>query len=66
MWPNMPQKAAGMRILPPMSPPTSRGVNRAATAAEPPPEEPPGLLSRSKGLFVWPYTSLKLYVADGR
>jgi hypothetical protein len=38
----MPVKAAGWRIEPPVSVPVAAGAMRAATAAEDPPEEPPG------------------------
>ena len=48
------QKAAGMRIEPAVSPPSSRGVRPAATAAAAPPEDPPGDTSARHGLSVWP------------
>src|ERR1700744_4531844 len=40
--PEMPVKAAGCRIDPPVSVPVTPGAIRADTAAEEPPEEPPG------------------------
>jgi hypothetical protein len=40
--PEMPVKAAGWRIEPPVSVPVAAGTIRAATAAEDPPDEPPG------------------------
>ena len=40
--PVMPVKAAGWRIDPPVSVPVAAGHSRAATAAELPPELPPG------------------------
>ena len=50
----MPQKCAGQRIEPPMSLPSSSGVNPAATAAAAPPDEPPGVRVVSHGLLVVP------------
>lgn len=41
--PYTPQKWAGMRMLPPMSVPTPRGVQRAAISAPSPPLLPPGV-----------------------
>ena len=43
-------EAAGVRIEPPMSLPSSRGVKPAASAAAAPPEEPPGVRSGFQGL----------------
>src|ERR1700712_4127380 len=40
--PEMPVKAAGWRIEPPVSVPVAAGHSRAAIAEEEPPEEPPG------------------------
>ncbi len=40
--PEMPVKAAGWRIEPPVSVPVAAGHSRAAMAADEPPEEPPG------------------------
>src|SRR3569623_961083 len=40
--PEMPVKAAGWRIEPPVSVPVAAGHSRAAIAAELPPAEPPG------------------------
>ena len=50
----MPQNAAGTRIEPPMSEPSSSGDMPAATAAALPPDEPPGERLRSQGLQVRP------------
>jgi len=41
--PQMPTKAAGWRIEPPVSVPVAPGAISAATAAADPPEEPPGV-----------------------
>ena len=57
----MPQQCDGMRTEPPMSVPSSNDVNPAATAAAGPPDEPPGMRSRSHGLFVVPKISLKVW-----
>ena len=38
----MPVNAAGWRIEPPVSVPVAPGQSRAATAADEPPDEPPG------------------------
>ena len=54
LWPNTPQKWAGLRIEPPMSLPISRPVRPAARAAADPPDEPPGVRSRLQGLLVVP------------
>src|SRR5882672_1262348 len=43
-----------MRIEPPPSPPVASGTRPAATAAEEPPLEPPGVRSRFHGLRVIP------------
>ncbi len=40
--PEMPVKAAGWRIDPPVSVPVAAGQSRAAIAEEDPPEDPPG------------------------
>jgi hypothetical protein len=52
--PYTPQKLAGMRIEPTKSEPYSRNVNPAASAAAPPPVEPPGVRVRSQRLLVTP------------
>src|SRR5208337_3394691 len=52
--PNRPQQAAGIRIDPPPSLPAAIGTIPAATAAAVPPLEPPGVRSKSQGLFVRP------------
>ena len=48
--PTMPQTAAGWRIEPPVSVPMPSGASNAVTAAEEPPEDPPGTRLRSHGL----------------
>ena len=54
LWPNTPQKCAGLRMEPPMSEPVSKPTSPAANAAADPPEEPPGMRSVSHGLLVVP------------
>ena len=61
--PTTPQKAAGIRIEPPTSLPTSTGDSPAATAAADPPDEPPGVLVGSHGLFVRPNSSLTVWMS---
>src|SRR5690625_7330065 len=56
----MPQKAAGIRILPPPSVPTAHGPIPAATAAAAPPDEPPGVSCGSIGLRVIPVRGLSV------
>ena len=50
--PTRPQQAAGMRSDPPPSEPSASGAMPDATAAAPPPVEPPGVRLRSHGLRV--------------
>ena len=52
--PNSPQQAAGMRMEPPPSLAAAHGTIPAATAAADPPDEPPGVRSRSHGLRAGP------------
>ena len=52
--PTRPQHAAGIRSEPPPSLPCAIGTIPAATAAAEPPDEPPGVRSRSHGLRVGP------------
>ena len=54
LWPNTPQKCAGLRIDPPMSLPISKPVKPAASAAADPPDDPPGARLISHGLLVVP------------
>jgi hypothetical protein len=56
--PNVPVKAAGMRIDPPPSVPSANGVMPAATEAAQPALEPPGVSERSSGLRVTPVSGL--------
>ena len=62
--PTRPQHAAGMRIEPPPSLPCATGTMPAATAAAEPPEEPPGVRSRSQGLRVAPNRRASLVGQD--
>ena len=52
--PTVPVTAPGWRIEPPVSLPSASGASKAATAAAEPPPEPPGIRSRSHGLWVAP------------
>ena len=56
--PTSPQCAAGRRIEPPASVPKASAPMPAATALTAPPEDPPGVRSRSQGERVLPYTKL--------
>jgi hypothetical protein len=58
--PQMPENAAGDRMLPPMSVPNPRGLMPAATAVASPPDEPPAVWSREKALAVCPKSGLRL------
>src|SRR5687767_11991329 len=55
--PNRPQQAAGMRIEPPPSLACAAGTMPPATAADAPPDEPPGVRDRSQGLRAGPSRS---------
>jgi hypothetical protein len=48
----IPVMAAGIRRLPPMSVPTPRGLPQAAIRADSPPDEPPEVRLRLRGLTV--------------
>src|SRR4051812_26254384 len=50
--PTHPQRAAGWRIEPPVSEPKVAMHSSAATAAAEPPDDPPGMRSKSHGLRV--------------
>src|SRR5215469_959221 len=50
----MPHTAAGWRMEPPVSVPIPSGASYAATAADDPPDEPPGTRVRSHGLAEGP------------
>ncbi len=54
LTPTTPHSAAGWRIEPPVSEPSASGANPAATAADDPPDEPPGTREVSCGLRVGP------------
>src|SRR5258706_13975 len=56
--PTRPQKLAGMRIDPAPSEPSASGPNPAATAAAPPPVDPPGVRLGPPGLRDSPNTRL--------
>ena len=53
--PTRPLNAAGMRVEPPPSLAVPHGISPAATAAAEPPDDPPGVRSRSHGLRVTPH-----------
>src|SRR5687768_10880821 len=53
--PTRPANAAGIRVEPPPSLAVPQGMRPAATAAAVPPDEPPGVRSRSHGLRVIPH-----------
>src|ERR1700728_1217317 len=50
----MPQTAAGWRIDPPVSVPRPSGTYHGVTAADEPPDDPPGTRLRSHGLCEGP------------
>src|ERR671931_493256 len=56
----MPVTAAGWRMEPPVSVPIPSGAWNEATAADEPPEEPPGMRSRSHGLRLGPYAEFSV------
>ena len=58
--PGSPQNAHGIRIEPPPSVPSASGTMPAASAAELPPLEPPGVFRRSHGLRVTPVSALSV------
>ena len=58
--PTPPQKLAGMRIDPAMSDPCAIGTMPAATAAMPPPVEPPAEYPRFQGVDVFPCSALSV------
>ncbi len=60
LMPEMPVKPHGMRIEPPPSVPTASWPRPAATCAEAPPLEPPGVRSRFHGLRVTPVSALSV------
>src|SRR5205814_8844065 len=64
--PPTPQNAAGWRIEPPGSEPSEAANRSAATAADEPPELPPGTRERSHGFFVGWYAlfSVELPIAN--
>ena len=52
--PNSPVNPAGIRMDPPPSPPVQIGKSPPAIDAADPPDEPPGVLSKSYGFDVAP------------
>ena len=54
MIPVTPQKELGCLIDPPVSEPSANGTSSAATAAQLPPDEPPGTCSVFHGFLVAP------------
>src|SRR5436190_4642559 len=54
LWPTSPVNEAGMRIDPPPSDAVPNGMIPAATAADVPPLEPPGVFVTSQGFRVMP------------
>src|SRR3712207_7700607 len=56
----MPEKAAGMRMEPPWSPPTARSTSPEATSAALPLELPPVVRDGSQGLRTGPVTEVWL------
>ena len=60
LMPLKPHKAAGIRIEPPPSLPVAKGTMPAASAAEDPPEEPPGVRVKSQGFLVTPNGTLSV------
>src|SRR5499426_2288095 len=58
--PTRPQKLAGMRIEPAPSEPSASGPNPPATAAAPPPVDPPGVRVTSQGLRDSPNSRLSV------
>ena len=52
LTPTVPVSAAGSRIEPPVSEPSASGAENAASVAEDPPPDPPGVRSRSHGFRV--------------
>src|SRR5436190_4853585 len=58
--PESPVADDGMRIEPPPSDPVAMGTIPAARAADVPPDEPPGVRSRSHGLRVIPNVGLSV------
>ena len=63
--PTVPVTAAGWRIDPPVSVPTASGASNAATAAAEPPPDPPGMRSRSHGLWVGPNAECSVELTHG-
>ena len=60
LMPKMPANDEGIRIEPPPSPPWARGPRPAATCADAPPLDPPGVRSRFQGLRVIPVSGLSV------
>jgi hypothetical protein len=58
--PGSPQNAHGIRIEPPPSVPSASGTMPAASAAELPPLDPPGVIRGSQGFLVTPVSALSV------
>src|SRR6185503_11266596 len=58
--PTTPQNDAGMRSDPPRSVPSASAIIPLASAAAPPPVDPPALFETSQGFLVRPNTSLNV------
>src|SRR5262245_66389300 len=58
--PTSPQNEAGMRSDPPRSVPSASAIIPVASAAAPPPVDPPALFDGSHGFSVRPNTALKV------
>src|SRR6185436_18770122 len=56
--PMHPERAAGIRVLPPVSVPSAARASRATTATADPPEEPPGVRVTSHGFLLGPKCGL--------
>ncbi len=52
--PTTPESDAGWRMLPPVSVPSAKYISPPATPAEEPPDEPPGTVDSSQGLWTGP------------
>ena len=59
--PASPPRAAGILIEPPPSEPVPRGIIPDASAADVPPEDPPGEYSRFQGFLVIPKGTLSVF-----
>ena len=58
--PTTPESDAGWRMLPPVSVPSAKYISPPATPAAEPPDEPPGTVDSSQGLWTGPYALFSL------